>query len=93
MGEIPIETVRAIRQSTSRRLVAAGGVTTQREIDTLDALGGGRRGRDGLVFRPDLAVKAIGPFLFWIQSRNSIGRGVAAALALAVGSMQARVRG
>jgi phosphoribosylformimino-5-aminoimidazole carboxamide ribotide isomerase len=39
MGGIPMETVRAIRQSTSRRLVAAGGITTQREIDDLDALG------------------------------------------------------
>src|ERR1019366_6426708 len=39
MGGIPMETVRAIRQSTSRRLVAAGGITTQREIDVLDALG------------------------------------------------------
>ncbi len=39
MGGIPIETVRAIRQSTSRRLVAAGGIRTQREIDILDALG------------------------------------------------------
>ena len=38
MGGIPMETVRAIRQSTSRRLVAAGGITTQREIDVLDAL-------------------------------------------------------
>ena len=40
MGGIPIKTVRAIRQSTSRRLVATGGITTQREIDILDALGG-----------------------------------------------------
>ena len=39
MGGIPMETVRAIRQSTSRRLVAAGGIRTQREIDVLDALG------------------------------------------------------
>jgi phosphoribosylformimino-5-aminoimidazole carboxamide ribotide isomerase len=39
MGGIPIETVRAIRQSTSRRLVAAGGIRTQAEIDRLDALG------------------------------------------------------
>jgi phosphoribosylformimino-5-aminoimidazole carboxamide ribotide isomerase len=30
---------RAIRQSTSRRLVAAGGIRTQQEIDVLDALG------------------------------------------------------
>ena len=39
MGGIPMETVRAIRQATSRRLVVAGGITTQREIDTLEALG------------------------------------------------------
>ena len=39
MGGIPMETVKAIRQSTSRRLVAAGGITTRREIDMLDALG------------------------------------------------------
>ena len=39
MGGIPMETVRAIRQSTSRRLVAAGGIRTQEEIDMLDALG------------------------------------------------------
>jgi phosphoribosylformimino-5-aminoimidazole carboxamide ribotide isomerase len=39
MGGIPMETVRAIRQSTSRRLVAAGGIRTQGEIDVLDALG------------------------------------------------------
>ena len=39
MGGIPMETVRAIRQATSRRLVVAGGVTTQREIDILEALG------------------------------------------------------
>jgi phosphoribosylformimino-5-aminoimidazole carboxamide ribotide isomerase len=39
MGGIPIETVGAIRQATSRRLMVAGGITTQREIDGLDALG------------------------------------------------------
>ena len=39
MGGIPMETVRAIRQSTSRRLLAAGGIRTQQEIDLLDALG------------------------------------------------------
>jgi len=39
MGGIPMETVKAIRQSTSRRLVAAGGIRTQEEIDMLDALG------------------------------------------------------
>ena len=39
MGGIPMETVCAIRQATSRRLVVAGGITTQQEIDCLDALG------------------------------------------------------
>lgn len=36
---IPMETVRAIRDTTSRRLVVAGGVREQREIDELDAMG------------------------------------------------------
>jgi phosphoribosylformimino-5-aminoimidazole carboxamide ribotide isomerase len=39
MGGIPMDTVRAIRQATSRRLVVAGGIRTQQEIDDLDALG------------------------------------------------------
>ncbi len=39
MQGIPMETVRAIRDATSRRLVVAGGVTEQREIDELDAMG------------------------------------------------------
>jgi phosphoribosylformimino-5-aminoimidazole carboxamide ribotide isomerase len=39
LGGIPMETVTAIRQATSRRLVVAGGITTQQEIDSLDALG------------------------------------------------------
>jgi phosphoribosylformimino-5-aminoimidazole carboxamide ribotide isomerase len=39
MGGIPMETVCAIRKATSRRLVVAGGITTQQEIDCLDALG------------------------------------------------------
>ena len=39
MGGIPMETVIAIRQATSRRLVVAGGITAQQEIDALDALG------------------------------------------------------
>jgi phosphoribosylformimino-5-aminoimidazole carboxamide ribotide isomerase len=38
MGGIPMETVKAIRRSTARRLVAAGGITTQREIDILEAM-------------------------------------------------------
>jgi phosphoribosylformimino-5-aminoimidazole carboxamide ribotide isomerase len=39
MGGIPMEAVSAIRQATSRRLMVAGGITTQVEIDRLDALG------------------------------------------------------
>ncbi len=39
MGGIPMETVSAIREATSRRLVVAGGITTRQEIDRLDALG------------------------------------------------------
>jgi phosphoribosylformimino-5-aminoimidazole carboxamide ribotide isomerase len=39
MNGIPMETVCAIRKATSRRLVVAGGITTQQEIDSLDALG------------------------------------------------------
>jgi phosphoribosylformimino-5-aminoimidazole carboxamide ribotide isomerase len=39
MGGIPMDVVGAIRQATSRRLVVAGGITSQREIDSLDALG------------------------------------------------------
>jgi phosphoribosylformimino-5-aminoimidazole carboxamide ribotide isomerase len=39
MGGIPMEAVSAIRQATSRRLMVAGGITTQVEIDRLDVLG------------------------------------------------------
>jgi phosphoribosylformimino-5-aminoimidazole carboxamide ribotide isomerase len=39
MGGIPMDTVAAIRSATSRRLVVAGGITAQQEIDALDALG------------------------------------------------------
>ena len=39
MGGIPMETVTAIRRATSRRLIVAGGITTQQEIDQLDTLG------------------------------------------------------
>jgi phosphoribosylformimino-5-aminoimidazole carboxamide ribotide isomerase len=38
MGGIPMRTVNAIRQATSRRLAVAGGIKTQQEIDQLDAL-------------------------------------------------------
>lgn len=36
---IPMDAVDAVRRATSRRVVAAGGITTQEEIDTLDAMG------------------------------------------------------
>ena len=39
MGGIPMEIVKAIRQATSRRLIVAGGITTQEEVDALEALG------------------------------------------------------
>ena len=39
MGGIPLHVVSAIRQATARRLVVAGGIKTQEEIDALDALG------------------------------------------------------
>lgn len=39
MGGIPMEIVSAIRRATTRRLVVAGGITTQQEIDGLHALG------------------------------------------------------
>jgi phosphoribosylformimino-5-aminoimidazole carboxamide ribotide isomerase len=38
MTGIPMEVVGAIRQATSRRLVVAGGIKTQQEIDRLDVL-------------------------------------------------------
>jgi phosphoribosylformimino-5-aminoimidazole carboxamide ribotide isomerase len=38
MGGIPMRIVSAIRQATSRGLVVAGGIRTQREIDRLNAL-------------------------------------------------------
>jgi phosphoribosylformimino-5-aminoimidazole carboxamide ribotide isomerase len=38
MGGIPMRTVSAIRQATSRRLVVAGGIKTQQEIDRLEAM-------------------------------------------------------
>ena len=34
-----LEAIRAVRRATTRRLTAAGGITTQAEIDELDALG------------------------------------------------------
>lgn len=39
MGGIPLETVLAVKNATSRHLIAAGGITTQAEIDALDRAG------------------------------------------------------
>ena len=39
MGGIDLEAVRSVTAATSRRIVAAGGITTQEELDALDALG------------------------------------------------------
>jgi phosphoribosylformimino-5-aminoimidazole carboxamide ribotide isomerase len=39
LGGTSFEAVMAVRHATTRRLTAAGGITTQREIDELDALG------------------------------------------------------
>ena len=34
-----VEAIRAVRDATTRRVTAAGGITTQQEIDALDAMG------------------------------------------------------
>jgi phosphoribosylformimino-5-aminoimidazole carboxamide ribotide isomerase len=39
MGGIPMETVEALRRATANRLVVAGGITKQEEIESLDAMG------------------------------------------------------
>ena len=39
MGGTNMAAIRAVRDATARRVTAAGGITTQREIDELDALG------------------------------------------------------
>jgi phosphoribosylformimino-5-aminoimidazole carboxamide ribotide isomerase len=39
MGGLPMEPVHALRSATTRRLIVAGGITRQEEIDTLDAMG------------------------------------------------------
>ncbi len=36
---IPMQVVRELRQATSRRLIVAGGIASQEEVDALDALG------------------------------------------------------
>jgi phosphoribosylformimino-5-aminoimidazole carboxamide ribotide isomerase len=39
MAGIPIEAVRAVRAATTRRVAAAGGITTEDEIEALDRMG------------------------------------------------------
>ena len=39
MGGTDIAAIRAVRAATTRRVTAAGGITTQEEIDALDAIG------------------------------------------------------
>jgi phosphoribosylformimino-5-aminoimidazole carboxamide ribotide isomerase len=39
MGGTNLDAIGAVRRATTRRVTAAGGVTTQQEIDALDALG------------------------------------------------------
>jgi phosphoribosylformimino-5-aminoimidazole carboxamide ribotide isomerase len=39
MRGLPLEPVHALRRATSRRLVVAGGIKEQQEIDALDAMG------------------------------------------------------
>jgi phosphoribosylformimino-5-aminoimidazole carboxamide ribotide isomerase len=39
MRGMPMEPIQALQSATTRHLVVAGGITTQQEIDTLDAMG------------------------------------------------------
>ena len=39
MGGTSFDAIRAVRNAMSRRVTAAGGITTREEIDALDALG------------------------------------------------------
>jgi phosphoribosylformimino-5-aminoimidazole carboxamide ribotide isomerase len=39
MGGTSMDAIRAVRDATTRRVTAAGGITTQKEIEELDALG------------------------------------------------------
>jgi phosphoribosylformimino-5-aminoimidazole carboxamide ribotide isomerase len=39
MGGTNFDAIRAVRAATTRRVTAAGGISTQKEIDDLDALG------------------------------------------------------
>ena len=47
MGGTNFEAIRAVRAATTRRVTAAGGITTQQEIDDLHAPRRRRRGRHG----------------------------------------------
>ena len=38
MTGIPMEPIRRLRRATQRHLIVAGGITTQQEIDELDAM-------------------------------------------------------
>jgi len=39
MQGIPLETVRTLRAATSKQLIAAGGIASQKEVDQLHQLG------------------------------------------------------
>jgi phosphoribosylformimino-5-aminoimidazole carboxamide ribotide isomerase len=39
MQGIPMEIVRELHNATSRKLIVAGGISSQEEVDTLDAMG------------------------------------------------------
>jgi phosphoribosylformimino-5-aminoimidazole carboxamide ribotide isomerase len=39
MQGIPIDVVRDLRQATARKLIVAGGIRSQEEVDALDAMG------------------------------------------------------
>jgi phosphoribosylformimino-5-aminoimidazole carboxamide ribotide isomerase len=39
MAGLPLEPVRDLRQATTRQLIAAGGITTQEEVDQLQGIG------------------------------------------------------
>jgi phosphoribosylformimino-5-aminoimidazole carboxamide ribotide isomerase len=39
MGGTDMDAIRTVRRATARRVTAAGGITTQQEIDELEALG------------------------------------------------------
>ena len=39
MGGTNLDAIRQVRNATTRRVTAAGGITTRKEIDELDAIG------------------------------------------------------